>query len=260
MSADESSSITVVVAADPQSLAREAARQFVELGKRAVADHGVFYVALSGGSTPRALFAELAEEPYSSQVDWERIQIFFSDERFVPPESEESNYHLANEMLLSKVPVPERFVHRVATIDITPERSAALYEEGIQRVFEVDLTEIPRFDVIMLGLGPDGHTASLFPGSAALSEEEHLVVPNFVEKFDSWRITFTYPLINAAKVVMFLSQGEEKAERVQQVLSGDSALPATQVRPSPGRVLWLLDDAAASTYRAGGAAVTAAPA
>lgn len=236
----------IVTLPDPRALAEGAARQFIDLAREAVSLRGVFRVALSGGSTPKALFAVLASDPYRGQVDWERIQIFFSDERFVPPDSPESNYHTAYEALLSHVPVPERFVHRVATVDVTPEESAANYEEGIRRVFAVGLSEVPRFDLILLGLGPDGHTASLFPDTDALHVTDRLVVPNFVPKFDSWRITFTYPLINGAAVVAFLSQGPDKAERVRQVLSGQEDLPAAGVRPSSGRLLWLIDAAAAA--------------
>jgi 6-phosphogluconolactonase len=150
--------------------------------------------------------------------------------------------------------VPERNVHRVATVDITPEESAANYEEGIRRVFAVGEGEVPRFDLILLGLGPDGHTASLFPGSEALHETTRLVVPNFVEKFNSWRITFTYRLINAGKIVAFLSQGPDKAERVRQVLDGQADLPASGVHPSDGTLFWWIDRAAASQAQTGGAA------
>src|SRR5947209_8774243 len=212
----------LVIMDDPQALAQEGARRFIELGDQAIADHGTFTVALSGGSTPKALYEALAEEPHRSAMNWDRTQVFFSDERFVPPDSDQSNYHTAFVAMLSRVPIPERDVHRVATVDISPEESASNYEEGIRRVFHVGESEVPRFDLILLGLGPDGHTASLFPGTEALGEKNRLVVPNFVPKFDSWRITFTYRLINAAKVVAFLSQGPDKAERVRKVVDGQA--------------------------------------
>jgi 6-phosphogluconolactonase len=218
----------------------------VAAAQEAVSSQGIFRVALSGGNTPRPLYEALAGPPYRDEIDWTRIQVFFSDERFVPPDSPESNYHMAFEALLSKVPIPERYVHRVATVDISPQESAALYEEGLRRVFEVGLAEVPRFDLILLGLGPDGHTASLFPDTEALRETEHLVAANFVPKFDSWRITFTYPLLDAAHQVMFLVQGEDKAERVREVFAGEGNLPAAGVQVRDGATVWLLDRAAAA--------------
>lgn len=240
---------------DAGTLAREAARFFAARAQQAVAERGMFYVALSGGSTPRALFEVLAGAPFRDQVDWSRTQVFFGDERFVPADSPESNYRMANETLLSRVPIPERFVHRVATEDMTPEEAAALYDEGIRRVFRVGLSEAPQFDLILLGLGPDGHTASLFPGSMALNVRDTLVVANFVEKMDSWRITFTYPLINAARCDAFLVQGREKAERVRQALAGQADLPAAHVQPAQGELIWLLDDEAAAELGQPGAGV-----
>jgi 6-phosphogluconolactonase len=194
------------------------------------------------------MFERLAA-PYRDEVDWSRVQIFFSDERFVPPDSEESNFHTANVALLSRVDIPERFIHRYATVDITPRESAVNYEQGIRRVFEVGQDELPHFDLILLGLGPDGHTASLFPGTEALNNTVDLVVANYVPKVDIWRLTFTYPLLNAAQAVMFLVQGQDKAERVREVLQGDPQLPASGVRPTDGRLIWLLDQAAAGNLR-----------
>jgi 6-phosphogluconolactonase len=244
----------IIVMPDPKSLADEAARRFVDLADRAIADHDEFRAALSGGSTPKALYETLAREPYVSAMNWNRSQLFFSDERFVPPDSPDSNYHTANVAMLSSVPVPERNVHPVPTVDIGPEEAAASYEEEIRRVFHASETEVPRFDLILLGLGPDGHTASLFPGTAALGEATRLVVPNFVPKFNSWRITFTFRLINAGKVVAFLSQGPDKAERIRQVLAGQEDLPAARVHPEDGELWWLIDEAAASQPSTRGAA------
>lgn len=240
----------------PQELAQETARRFVAFARQAVEAHGDFRVALSGGSTPKALFETLARSPYDAQVDWDRIQVFFSDERFVPPDSPESNYHTAHVALLSKVAIPERHVHRIATVDITPQSASSQYEEEIRRVFEVGNVDVPRFDLILLGLGPDGHTASLFPGTEALGEKEQLVVPNYVPKFDSWRITFTYRLINAATNVAFLSQGSDKAERVKQVVSGDPELPASGVQPTSGVLYWMIDADAASQLPASAANIS----
>lgn len=235
----------VVVLSDPDALAEESAAVFARLADSAIRDHGAFRVALSGGSTPRAMYERLARSPHADEIDWPNVQVFFSDERFVPLTSDESNFHLAHEFLLSHVTIPERFVHPYATDDIPPEESAGLYEEGIRRVFQTPLDKTPEFDLILLGIGGDGHTASLFPETAALSVRDRLVTANYVPKMSSWRLTFTYPLINAANNVAFLVQGEDKAERVRQVMEGDGQLPAARVRPR-GRLLWLLDRAAAS--------------
>lgn len=237
----------IVIAPTPVALAEEAARRFVAVAGEVISQHGVFSVALSGGTTPKALYQVLATDTFRDQVAWDKVQIFFSDERFVPPDSPDSNFRTANEAMLSQISIPDRFVHPVPTVGIEPDEAARNYEEGIRRIVAKDATGLPRFDLILLGLGPDGHTASLFPGTAALEEEVRLVVPNYVAKFDSWRITFTYPLINAAARVFFLSQGEEKAERVFQVLSGQADLPATGVHPGAGELVWLLDDAAAAS-------------
>jgi 6-phosphogluconolactonase len=245
MNAPETSRGRLRVAADPGELVENAARTFIDRAAQAIAARGVFRVALSGGNTPRPVYVRLADSPYRDEVDWSHVHVFFSDERFVPLDSPESNYHTAYQALLSRVPIPERFVHPFATVDIAPEEAASLYEEGIRRVFEAAATEIPSFDLILLGMGADGHTASLFPDTEALTVTERLVVANFVPKLDTWRITFTYPLINAAHCVLFMVQGADKAERLTQVLSGAADLPAARVRPSQGELLWIVDQAAA---------------
>jgi len=157
---------------------------------------------------------------------------------------------MARESLLSHIPVPERSVYRVETESVTPERAAELYEETLRRAFNVSAGVIPMFDVILLGLGPDGHTASLFPGSEGLSERDKLIVANYVESMKTWRISFTYPLINAARRVSFLVQGSDKAERVSEVMSGKSDLPASGIHPADGKLLWFLDERAASGLNA----------
>lgn len=236
----------VITVADSAALAGAAAGRFVEIAQKSIADRDVFYVALSGGGTPRATYEALAGPELRETVDWGRVQLFFSDERFVPPDSAESNFHMAREALLDHVPIPERFVHQVSTLEITPDESAALYEQGMRRVFAVSETDVPRFDLILLGLGPDGHTASLFPNTEALTDYERLVAPNFLPQSNVWRITFTYRLINAARTIIFLAQGAEKAGRVQQVLARDADLPASGVRPLDGDLIWLLDNEAAA--------------
>ncbi|HLJ69487.1 MAG TPA: 6-phosphogluconolactonase [Chloroflexota bacterium] len=246
MSANRSSAdIRVFPSSD--ALSDAAAAFFAETAAQAVDSHGVFRVALSGGSTPKGMYELLASSDFEATVPWERTQVFFSDERFVPPDSSESNYHLAESTLLSHVPVRDRFVHRVATEGLPPEEAASLYEQGIRRVFESADDEIPRFDLILLGLGPDGHTASLFPGTSALGVTNQLVVANFVPKLDAWRVTFTYPLINAGRAVAFLVQGPDKAEPLRGVREGDESLPASGVQLADGRLIRFVDEAAAGS-------------
>lgn len=248
MSTQGQSSAEVVVLPDTAALARKAAERFAALARESVEARGQFTVALSGGNTPKAMYAALAGPDFRESVPWDSVQVFFSDERFVPPDSDQSNYHTAEIGLLSNVPIPARFVHRVATVDIEPAEAATIYEEGIRRVFQVADDALPSFDLIFLGMGPDGHTASLFPDTEALSQTAHLVAPNFVPKFDAWRITFTYPLINAARNVIFLVGGADKAEPLAEILSGESQLPAAGIRPTAGSLLWLVDEQAAAKY------------
>jgi 6-phosphogluconolactonase len=234
----------VVVADDAADLARRAA-QLVEQRAEDAAEGGrPFTLALSGGNTPRGLYERLASPPYRTNVPWGRTHIFFSDERFVPPTSPDSNYYLAEQTLLSRVDVPSRFVHAVSTVGMAPDESAALYQTDVERVFETAAAGVPQFDLILLGMGDDGHTASLFPGTEALGISDRLVTANFVPQKDMWRVTFTYPLINAAHCVMFLVAGADKADMVSRVLSG-SDLPAAHVRPR-GELIWVLDRAAAA--------------
>jgi 6-phosphogluconolactonase len=236
----------VRVVADVQSMAQEAAGIAVTSAQEALPSLPFFRIALSGGNTPRPLYEKLAAEPFRGQIDWERLQVFFSDERFVPPDSPDSNYRMANQALLSRVPIPGSFVHGVPTLDISPEGAAQLYEENIRRVFELDEISVARFDLILLGMGPDGHTASLFPETAALSVTDRMVAANFVPAHQSWRITFTYPVLNAARRVLFLVAGQDKADAVGRIFSGDQSLPAARVEPTEGDLIWLLDQAAAT--------------
>jgi 6-phosphogluconolactonase len=238
--------LEVIELDSPDDLAREAAHRLVEIGQDAVAARGYFSVALSGGSTPRAMYAQLAEPPLRDYLDWSKVDIFFSDERFVPPDSEESNYHTAKENLVAQVPISGGRVHPYSTVDISPEDSAQQYEEVIRRVVTAGDRALPAFDLILLGMGPDGHTASLFPDTGALRVDDRLVAPNYVPKMNTWRLTFTYLLLNAGRTVMFLVQGDDKKERVREVLGGGSSLPAAGVLPSDGRLVWLLDAAAAA--------------
>jgi 6-phosphogluconolactonase len=230
----------------PAELFQAAAEEFAELAKKAVQATGQFTVALSGGSTPKGMFNLLAGEKFAS-IPWDKIYFFWGDERHVPPDHPDSNYRMAYEALLSKVPVPAENVFRVPTANKDADAAALAYEETLKTFFKLRPGEVPRFDLILLGMGPDGHTASLFPDSAALHEDKRLVVANWVEKFKTHRITFTYPVLNNAACVTFLVAGEDKAPALHEVLENkNSGLPAQLVRPENGRLIWLVDRAAAS--------------
>ena len=222
------------------------AEEFVRRTTEAVEARGRCAVALSGGSTPKGVYQLLAAPAFRARVRWGEIHFFWGDERHVPPDHPDSNYRMAVEAMLSKVPVPPGNVHRVQSELPDAERAAREYEETI-RAF-VDGQALPRFDVIDLGIGTDGHTASLFPGSAALEERDRLCVANWVAKLGAYRITLTLPVLNAARAVIFIVSGAEKASIVQRVL-GDSdglpPLPAQLVQPVDGECWWMLDRAAA---------------
>lgn len=229
-------------------LAKAAAEVFVAKSTEAVAERDVFTVALSGGSTPKLLYQLLADpnEPFREQVPWPRIHFFWTDERHVPPNHAESNYRMANEAMLSHVPVSRDNVHRVMSENPNAAEAAESYE---QTVLEFVSGNQPRFDLILLGLGSDGHTASLFPGSEVLHETKRLIAAPWVEKLESYRITMTLPLINNGALVVFLVSGTEKAEIVREVLKGPKRYPAQEVRPTNGALVWLLDRDSASELR-----------
>jgi 6-phosphogluconolactonase len=225
---------------DPQEVARAAAEHFVSLAPKSV--------ALSGGSTPRVLYELLADpdEPFREQIAWDTINFFFSDERHVPPDHPDSNYRMANEALLSRVPLPKNNVHRIPSENLIAADAAVDYDHEVQRFFNRDF---PAFDLLLLGLGEDGHTASLFPGSDALHEPERLVVAPWVEKLNSYRITMTLPVLNNGKSVVFLVTGASKAEILREVIYADKKpdlYPAQAIQPKHGKLLWLVDKAAAA--------------
>ena len=214
-----------------RELARGAAEHFVALAPTTV--------ALSGGSTPKILYQLLADQ-FQAQVPWSKTQFFWSDERHVPPDHPESNFRMAHEALLSRVPVPESNVHRVHSENPSAQEAADEYEKVI----------VPRLDLILLGLGADGHTASIFPGSDVLHETKRLVAAPWVEKLNTYRITMTLPLLNNGASILFLVSGAEKAQIVKEVLEGPKKYPAQFVQPTDGELIWMLDrDAAAGLYR-----------
>jgi 6-phosphogluconolactonase len=232
------------IVADAAELYRTAAQEFTRCANAAIADRGRFSVALSGGNTPRGVYAELAAQKKDS-LPWNEIYIFFGDERHVPPEDPESNYRMARESLLSRVPIPEENVHRVLA-ELPAPVAAVQYEIDMRAFFKLPPGAFPRFDLVFLGLGDDGHTASLFPGSQALHEQSRIVVANFVEKFNTDRITFTYPVLNHAHQVVFLVSGKSKAQTVREVFtSREGSYPAQGVQPEDGKLLWIVDRDAA---------------
>lgn len=234
-----------VIVTDATALYSSAAEEFARCAREAVAQRGRFCVALSGGNTPRGVYSHLAAN-FKNALPWDKIYIFFGDERNVPPDNPESNYRMANESLLSQVPIPPENVFRVRG-ELQASEAAQQYEAQLRSFFRMPSGAWPRFDLIFLGLGDDGHTASLFPGSSALQEDTRLVVGNWVEKFKTHRITFTYPLLNHAAEIAFLVSGEGKAQIVCDVLkpSDPPRYPAQLVHPLDGRLLWLADRAAA---------------
>jgi 6-phosphogluconolactonase len=237
---------TIEVVATAADLFHAAAEEFVGVARTAIGAQGRFTVALSGGSTPKALYSLLATN-YASFV-WNRVFLFFGDERHVPPTDPESNYRMVNASLLSKIVIPSENVFRVQAENPDAAAAALDYETKIRRFFELKTGDFPRFDLILLGMGPDGHTASLFPDSAALEEKSHLVVANWVAKFNTHRITFTFPVLNRAAEVMFMASGPDKAEMLHQVLEGKNTppFPSQRVQPTDGKLLWMLDEAAAA--------------
>lgn len=241
----------VRVLADAGQLSRAAAEEFVRRAQEAVRDKGVFTVALSGGSTPKSLYSLLSSESedFRSRIPWSNIHFFWGDERHVAADDPESNYRMANETLLSKVPVPPGNVHRIRAENPDAALAAKEYEETLRQFFKLTPGQLPRFDLVLLGMGPCGHTASLFPGTEALNERERLVVAQWVEKFNAYRITMTPPVLNNAASVIFIVGGTDKAETLHAVLEGDdepARYPAQLIRPTHGDLLWLVDEAAAA--------------
>lgn len=223
----------------PAEVARAAAQYWVDLNPRSV--------ALSGGSTPRALYQLLADpnEPFREQIAWDKTHFFFTDERHVPPDNADSNYRMVNEAMLSRVPIPPENIHRIPAENPVAEDAAKAYETDLRKFFG---EAIPAFDLIFLGIGEEGHTASLFPYSPALKETKRLVAAPWVEKLNTYRITMTLPVLNNGKSVVFLVTGASKAEIVKEVMKTDKKpdlYPAQAISPTSGIVSWFMDKAAA---------------
>ena len=240
---------------DRQALIQAAAGKIVRLGAAAIEGKGRFAVALSGGSTPRPLYALLAEK-LAGSMDWSRVHLFWGDERCVPPDDPSSNYRMVREALLDKVSIPPSNVHRIHGEE-DPKAAAVAYERELRSFFGsagVDNPSRAGFDLVLLGIGENGHTASLFPGLPAVSETVRWVVAQYVEVVSMWRITLTPVVINAADHVFFLVSGADKAEAAGRVLEGPiqpEVLPAQVIRPAHGQLLWLMDDAAAGRVEKG---------
>jgi 6-phosphogluconolactonase len=245
--------VEVEVLPDEQRLADAAARLFLSAANTAIEARGEFIVALSGGSTPGRLYAQLACEPFVSSLDWSRVHFLWGDERCVPPDHEESNFRMARETLLDHVPVPDANVHRIRGED-DPAEAAATYERVMRTVLRTPIgppRTVPssRLDLVLLGLGSDGHTASLVPGGASLHAGARWVAAEFVHAVSMWRITLTAMVINAAAEVAFVVSGDAKAAIVRKVLESpdqQDKLPAQLIVPTDGRVHWLLDAPAAA--------------
>lgn len=229
----------------PQTLVEKLAEKFAELAKTAIYENGRFTVSLSGGTTPKALYERLAKPPYSGDIQWDSVLIFLGDERCVTHDHHDSNYGMIKTALLDKVAIPESSVFPTMGQAEDPEQSALQYDETLRRVFVAPDDQIPSFDLILLGLGPDGHTASLFPDSKALNEFKRLYVANYIEKFESHRLTMTYPLINEAQNIVFMVSGESKASILKEVLGPQKQFPAQAVQPRSGSLHWFVDKDAA---------------
>jgi len=238
----------VTVCPNLDALGKAAAAFFARLADECVTQKGRFTVALSGGNTPRMLYHYLSRAPIVSEVPWGGVLLFWGDERCVPPDHPDSNFGMANALLLSKVPIPSENIFAFPMKMSDPKTAAITYENVIIDCFDPDEDEIPAFDLILLGIGGDGHTASLFPDTPALHEEVDWVVANPVEKLGKTRLTFTYPLINQAKNVLFLASGKEKAPVIKTLLSPErhrASYPAARVEPISGQRYFFVDDDAA---------------
>ncbi len=235
------------------------AELFTHAAEQAVAARGRARIAISGGSTPKAVFALLADpqQPYLARIPWDKLQLFWVDERCVGPTDPESNYGMTKKAMLDAVPLPASQVHRMEG-ELDPEDGAARYEAEIRNGFKLEGAETPTFDLIILGLGPDGHTASLFPHTEGLNNMTNIVIANHVPQKDTWRLTLTWPVITQGREVAFLIEGDEKADMIKTVWAGTydpESWPAQLIRPASGKLTLLLDQAAAAKIAPHGSTV-----
>jgi 6-phosphogluconolactonase len=247
------SSVEIRTLTTPQELFAAAAEEVVRAAQEAVSQRGRFTIALSGGSTPKSLFNLLATNA-KNVLPWDHMFFFWGDERHVPPTDPDSNYHMAEETMLSKIPVAAGNVFRFAAENPDAAAVADAYEQTLRKFFALEPGQFPRFDLILLGMGPDGHTASLFPNTAGLKEKSRLVIANWVDKLKTSRLSLTLPVINAAACVAFLVSGTDKAPALHAVLEGDAPgeqYPSKLIHPADGKLIWLIDRAAASELKSG---------
>ena len=235
--------LSLTVTDSPTKLAEHAAQLFVEQCHEAITKRGTANVALSGGRTPKLFFETLASERFCADIPWEKVNFYWVDERGVSPDDEQSNYRLAREELLHKVAATHFYRMKG---EISTDQAADQYESLLRQHFELAEGELPRFDFILLGMGPDGHTASLFPGYDGIEIKDRLVIDQYNREMGSWRISLTLPVLNNARACVFLIQGKEKHDVLVQALNllGDRTLPAQQVQPSRGKLYWIVDEAA----------------
>jgi len=222
-----------------------AAEKFVEIAHEAIENRGKFTVSLAGGSTPKLLYRLLSSEKFKNKIDWSKVFFFFGDERNVLPDDAESNFRMAHENLFAPLEIHVNNIFPWLTGSETPEIVAEIYQGEIKRFFKLGENEFPRFDLILLGMGNDGHTASLFPFTKALHEKNKIAVENYVEKLNATRLTLTFPTINNARNIIFLVSGEEKAETLREILEGEfqaEKFPSQNVKPENGNLFWLLDE------------------
>lgn len=235
----------IVIKSDPEELAAEVAQRFIVESRRSIGRTGRFSVALSGGTTPRLVYAQLASDEKAGRVDWDRVHLFWSDERCVPPDDPDSNFRMAEIALLDRVPIPSQNIHRMVEGHEEPRAAAEAYENLIRTFFDLPAGP-PSFDLVLLGMGEDGHTASLFPGTLADADEDRLIV---LGHKGHWRLSFSQALINEAFHIWIVVCGENKAEIIKKVFRGDDppeTFPVKAVKPRHGTLTWFLDSAAAS--------------
>jgi 6-phosphogluconolactonase len=243
----------IIVCKDLDDLSSKVATEFVTLTNKFVQSAGKFTVCLAGGDTPRSLYTLLATDPYGNKIPWEHCHFFWTDERCVPPDHPDSNYRMAREALLAKVPVPEDQIYRMPA-ERPPDIAALKYEATLRAHFNLRGGNFPRFDLVLLGLGVDGHMASLFPGSDALEVKDRSVVSTYVDSLKTHRLTLTLPVLKRAANVFSFVSGPSKAEIVARVLEpsqGAEPFPAERVKPEQGRLVWFVDRVAAQHLRLG---------